>query len=49
MYSIGGDMDFAVNIDFYVSADTQKDAYFAAEKIAKASKLEYNILDVETL
>lgn len=42
-------MDFAVNIDFYISADTQKDAYLTAEKIAKASKLDYNIIDVETV
>lgn len=40
-------MDFIIAVDFYVTADSQKDAYLSVEKLVSKSKIAYNIIDIE--
>ena len=40
-------MEFIVAVDFYITADSQKDAYLAVEKAVTKSKIAYNIIDIE--
>ena len=40
-------MEFIVSVDFYVTADSQKDAYLAVEKAVAKTKIDHNILDIE--
>ena len=42
-------MDLIISVDFYVTSDSQKDAYLLIEALANNSKIEYKITGIEAV